>query len=257
MSKLRVLLVHHDPGESDRISRLLEKAGHSVLALDTMADASEALGLQRFDAVLLPESTPADQLTTFAAGLRQGEKSRRAEASTPIIVCSHDVTEPQVAVANRGTKYADARIPNEFDPAAFAQITEQARAHLSRNAAASYEGEAEELPVFDAEGFSGLLSDNRELLQEIIGLFLDESGSQIREMEDCLRTGDFVSLAKVAHTLKGSLGTLHAQRARSRAQSLEVAAMRQIGEESHSHLERLKDELDELRPLLFRMRSEL
>ena len=70
MSKLRVLLVHHDPGESDRISSLLEKAGHSVLALDTMADASEALGLQRFDAVLLPESTPVDQLATFASGLR-------------------------------------------------------------------------------------------------------------------------------------------------------------------------------------------
>jgi two-component system sensor histidine kinase/response regulator len=257
MSKLRVLLVHHDPGESDRISSLLEKAGHSVLALDTMADASEALGLQRFDAVLLPESTPVDQLATFASGLRQGEKARRAEASTPIIVCSSSVNEPQVAVTNRGNGYADARIPNKFDPATFVQITEQVRAQLSRNAAASYEGETKELPVFDAEGFSGLLSDNRELLQEIIGLFLEESGSQIREMEDCLRTGDFVSLAKVAHTLKGSLGTLHAQRARFRAQSVEVAATRQMREESQTHLERLKDELDELRPLLIRMRSEL
>jgi HPt (histidine-containing phosphotransfer) domain-containing protein len=257
MSKLRVLLVHHDPGESDRISSLLEKAGHSVLALDTMADASEALGLQRFDAVLLPESTPADQLATFASGLRQEEKARRAEARTPIIVSSSGVTESQVAVAKPGNGSADAVIPNDFDPALFAQTTEQVRAQLSRNAAASHEEETKELSVFDPEGFRTLLSDNRELLDEIIGLFLDESGSQIREMEDCLRTGDFVSLAKVAHTLKGSLGTLHGERARSRAQSLEIAATRQVSEESQTHLERLKEELDELRPLLIRMRSEL
>ena len=52
------------------------------------------------------------------------------------------------------------------------------------------------------------------------------------------------------------LATLHAHRARARAQALEIAATRQMGEESQSHLERLKSELDELRPLLIRMRNE-
>ena len=257
MSKLRILLVHNDAGESDRISNLLEKAGHSVLVLETMADASEALGLQRFDAVLLPESTPAEELGAFASGLREAEKTRRVEARTPIIVCSSGILEPKLGLANGEDGYADALIPNQFDPSLFAQIVEQVRTQQSQNPATSQVEESEELAVFDREGFNDLLSHNRELLDEIIGLFLEESGSQMGEMKDCLGTGDFVSLAKVAHTLKGSLGTLHAHRARSRAEALEIAATRQVHEQSQSHLERLESELDALRPLLIRMRTDL
>lgn len=257
MSKLRVLLVHNDAGESDRSSNLLEKAGHSVLALETMADASEALGLQRFDAVLLPESTPADELAALASGLREAEKTRREKTRTPLILCSSGVLEPKLGVANGESGYADALIPSQFDASLFAQIVEQVRTQHSQNPAASQVDDSEELAAFDEEGFSELLSHDRELLDEIIGLFLDESGSQMREMKNCLSTGDFVSLAKLAHTLKGSLGTLHAHRARSRAQALETAATRQMHEESQGHLERLQSGLDALRPLLIRMRSGL
>ena len=57
---------------------------------------------------------------------------------------------------------------------------------------------------------------------------MEEYGTQVGEMQDCLATGNFDSLAKVAHTLKGSLGTLHAHRARTRAQALEIAATRRL-----------------------------
>jgi HPt (histidine-containing phosphotransfer) domain-containing protein len=257
MSRLRVLLVHHDAGELDRISTLLGKAGHSVLPLETMDDASEALGLQRFDAVLVPESTQADALAAFASTLRKIEKAGRAEGRTALIVCSSATKEAKSAADNRETGYADAVIPSGFTPELFAHVVEQVRAQQSEGASASRGEDTQELAVFDSEGFAELLGDNRELLDEIIGLFLEESGSQTREMESCLRTGDFASLAKIAHTLKGSLGTLYAHRARSRAQALEIAATRKMGEESQRQLERLTSDLDELRPLLIRMRSDL
>ncbi len=256
MSRLRVLLVHHDAGELDRISTLLGKAGHSVLPLETMDDASEALGLQRFDAVLAPESTQPEALAAFASTLRTIETTGRAEGRTALILCSTAGAEPQSATADRDTGPADATIPSDFSPEMFARIVEEVRAGQSQGAAAQLET-TEELAVFDRQGFFELLGGNRELLDEIIGLFLEESGSQTREMENSLRTGDFVSLATVAHTLKGSLGTLHAHRARSRAQALEIAATRQLREECETQLERLTAELDELRPLLIRMRTNL
>lgn len=257
MSRLRVLLVHQDAGELDRISALLGKAGHSVLPLETMDDASEALGLQRFDAVLLPEHTQPDALAAFAAALRKIEKTGRAEGRTALIVCSSAVAEPESAAGTPETGYADAVIPSNFSPEMFVRTVDEVRAQQSHSAATSQREDIEQLAVFDREGLSELLGGNRELLREIIGLFLEESGSQTREMESCLSTGDFASLAKIAHTLKGSLGTLHAHRARSRAQALEVAATRHLGEESRSQLERLRSELDELRPVLNRLRNEL
>lgn len=258
MSKLRVLLVHNDGAELGRRSSLLEKAGHSVLPLETMADASEALGLQRFDAVLLPENVPADQLSAFTSSLRQMERDRRGDDRTAIVGCSDTVAEGRLeTVSKRESPGIDALIPIEFDPALFADIVGQIQSQVSRTAAAIAPEETEQLAVFDREGFSELLGNSRELLDEITGLFLDESGSQMREMDTCLRIGDFVSLAKVAHTLKGSLGTLHAHRARSRAQALEIAATGRMQEQSQSNLDRLRDDLDELLPLVTRMRSEL
>ncbi len=77
MSKLRVIVIHDDSAELNRISNLLEKGSHAVLPLENMAEAGEALGLQRFDAVLLPEHTPAEDLAAFASNLRQMEQDRR------------------------------------------------------------------------------------------------------------------------------------------------------------------------------------
>src|ERR671936_354316 len=92
MSKLRVLVIHNDSAELDRISHLLEKGGHAVLPLENLTEASEALELQRFDAVLLAGTSPAEELVAFASKLRQVEKNRRAETRTPILSCSGEVT---------------------------------------------------------------------------------------------------------------------------------------------------------------------
>ncbi|HYZ82748.1 MAG TPA: Hpt domain-containing protein [Bryobacteraceae bacterium] len=255
MSKLRVLVIHNDSAELDRISHLLEKGSHAVLPLENIIEGSEALELQRFDAVLLPENTPAEELAAFASNLRQMEKNRRAETRTPILSCSSEVTGKMRTNAHE-SGYIDAFLPEQFDPALFSKTVEQLSLRLFGNGVASSDA-TEELAVFDPEGFSELLGHSRDLLDEIIGLFLDECGTQIREMEDCLGSGNFDSLAKIAHTLKGSLGTLHAHRARARVQALEIAATRRIQAACETNLERLEADLDELLPLVIRMRGEL
>lgn len=257
MSKLRVLVIHNDSAELDRISKLLEKGSHSALALENIEEGCEALELQRFDAVILPGNTPTKELGAFATNLRQLEKNRRTEVRTPILSCSSGGMETNIQTNGHGSGHIDAWLPEYFEPALFSKTVEQLSLGLSQNAHDSRPDDSEALTIFDPEGFSELLGHSRELLDEIIGLYLEESGTQVRQMQDCLRNRDFGSLAKIAHTLKGSLGTLHAHQARARAQTLEIAATRQIEESCQSHLERLIADLDELLPLLTRMRSEL
>src|SRR5919201_4047769 len=107
MSKLRVLVIHNDSAELDRISHLLEKGSHAVLPLENINEGSEALELQRFDAVLLPESTPTEELAAFASNLRQMEKNRRAETRTPILSFSSAVTETKIRTNSHETEYID------------------------------------------------------------------------------------------------------------------------------------------------------
>jgi HPt (histidine-containing phosphotransfer) domain-containing protein len=258
MSKLRVLVIHNNAAELDRISGLLEKGGYSVLPLENMTEASEALELQRFDAVLLPEDTPGEELAVFASKLRALEKNSRSETRTSILEYSIGITEtksPPPGGAETGL--IDALLPAHFEPSLLATTVEQLSVRLSQDAANPAANEPEELAVFEPEAFSELLGHSRELLDEIIGLFLNECGSELQQMQDCLSRQDFNSLGKIAHTLKGSLGTLHAHRARARTQALEIAATRRTQEECESNLDRLKADLEQLSPLLIRMRSEL
>src|SRR4051794_9141592 len=133
MSRLRVLVIHDDAAELDRISKLLEKGSHVVLPLEKMAEASEALGLQRFDAVLLPEHTPAEELAAFASNLRRMEHDCRSGTRTSILLCSSSVTGTKISVNGQQTGFADAVLPDHFEPAQFARTMEQLSLQLSRN----------------------------------------------------------------------------------------------------------------------------
>jgi HPt (histidine-containing phosphotransfer) domain-containing protein/CheY-like chemotaxis protein len=256
MSKLRVLVVHHDAVELDRISNLIEKGSHAVLPLEKMTEASEALELQRFDAVVLPENTPAEELAAFASYLRRLENDRRGESRTSILACSTGVTEPKIAANGHPGEHVDALIPEHFEPSSFAATVEQLSIRLSQKSVDPVADGAEALAVFDLDGFKELLGNNAKLVNEIIGLFLEESSGQLKEMRDCLHTGNFDSLAKIAHTLKGSLGTLHAHRARSSALAVEIAAIRQTEADCRTSLERLEADLDGLRRLLIEARAQ-
>ena len=96
---------------------------------------------------------------------------------------------------------------------------------------------------------------DHELEIEIINLFLDEYVGQVAEMQEAWAGGDWPLLSRVAHTIKGSLGSLHAQRSRSYAQDLELAAKRGESGSCGPLLEKLVKELEALRPELIQLRD--
>ena len=111
------------------------------------------------------------------------------------------------------------------------------------------------LPVFEPEKFMEQVANDRELSIEIINLFLSEEPSQVAEMQRALAARDYNSLYVTAHTIKGSLGSLHAALARFHAEALESAAKNQDEPGCERSLIALKNDLETLEPELLNLRD--
>src|SRR6185437_13261128 len=93
-----------------------------------------------------------------------------------------------------------------------------------KQAAARGDDAASRLPIFDLPGFRQQMGDDPDLMREIVGIFFEESAGQMRELSETMSRGEIGRASRLAHSLKGSLGSLHAARARHWAQTLEAAA---------------------------------
>jgi HPt (histidine-containing phosphotransfer) domain-containing protein len=228
---LRLLLVEADPQQAERISAALVNANHSVLPATNFQEASEALDIQRFDAVVLGRALQAREMGEFTSKLRTLERSQRASAQTPVL-----------------------SLPEPFEPATLTSAIGNLLRAVGGSAHAVAAG-SPDLPVLEPEGFLDQVAYDRSLMVEIIDLFFSERERQIPEMENALAAGEYDRLQRVAHTIKGSLGSLHASRARWYAQSLETAAKERKPVECRQLLTAFEQELDRLDPQLLALRD--
>jgi HPt (histidine-containing phosphotransfer) domain-containing protein len=94
------------------------------------------------------------------------------------------------------------------------------------------------------------LAGDRELLQELIGLYLDDEQTLIDQVAAAVAAGDAVWLGRSAHTLKGSVGNFCAASAHGAAAALEAAAREGRMADAQPLFDRLVIELDKVRSAL-------
>jgi HPt (histidine-containing phosphotransfer) domain-containing protein len=111
------------------------------------------------------------------------------------------------------------------------------------------------LPIFEPEKFKAQVAYDRDLLIEIIDLFLSEQLIQIAEMQQALVNREYDRLYLTAHTIKGSLASLHAAVGRLRAEELEAAAKDHDQQHCEQLLSVLKSDLETLEPALLLLRD--
>lgn len=76
--------------------------------------------------------------------------------------------------------------------------------------------------VFDRDATLDRVDGNRELLQEIIGLFFDEIPGLLSTIQETITHYDARGLERAAHTLKGAVGNFNAKGAHGAALRLEM-----------------------------------
>jgi HPt (histidine-containing phosphotransfer) domain-containing protein len=107
--------------------------------------------------------------------------------------------------------------------------------------------------IIDTDAILSLVDGDLELLAELVNLFIDTTPQLLTEIREAISRSDNETLAKAAHTLKGSVGNFATKGAYELALQLE-----QIGrhgsladaEEVYATLDR---ELERLKPSLVKL----
>jgi HPt (histidine-containing phosphotransfer) domain-containing protein len=109
--------------------------------------------------------------------------------------------------------------------------------------------------IFDPEELKAQVAYDYDLLIEVIDLFLSEQITQMTDMQGALANEEYDRLYLIAHTIKGSLASLHAGVGRLRAEELESAAKERNHERCLHLLLVLKRDLETLEPALLHLRD--
>ncbi len=253
MNPLRVLVIERDSEKRQRITAVLVDAQYEALAADSFEEAMEALSVQRFDAVLVGSQGNTQQQAEFTAALRNIERSLGLLSKTPVLLCSGTV--PSDVWRATQADGIDAYLPEEFVAATFTDAVVRLAQAVSPMVKQVNQLNVADLPIFEPDKFQAQVAYDKDLLVEIIDLFMNERRIQVSEMETALASSDFNRLNRVAHTIKGSLGSLHAAQARVHAQELESAAKSADAQVCRFCLAVLEQDLDALEPLLIALRN--
>lgn len=209
--RLNVLLAEDNIVNQRLAVRLLEKQGHSVVVAETGKEALAALQQHPFDLVLMDVQMP--EMDGFAATAAIREREKETGQHIPIIAMTAH------AMKGDRERCLEAGMDGYVAKPVQAQELEEAIAALVRIPA---ESDKNEPAVLDPVAALDRVQGDRELLEEIIGLFFGNYPSQLAELHEAIRRRDPQSLQSVAHAIKGSVGNFGAHAAVEVAQRLET-----------------------------------
>jgi two-component system, sensor histidine kinase and response regulator len=239
---LHVLLAEDNRINQKLAVRLLEKRGHTVVIADNGREAVDALFGDRagpFDVVLMDVQMPEMD------GLEATAEVRRREATNgrhiPIVaMTAHAMKGDEARCLAAGM---DAYLSKPVKPDALFGVLER----LFPEPVAE-PGSLTRLTNWD-EALKHVSGDV-DLLRELATIFADEWPRWQAALRDGLATGDAGLVQRIAHTVKGSLGTFAAPAAHAAAWELESRASAGKLADGSAALERLEREVATLLPPL-------
>lgn len=200
----RVLLADDDE-VNRRVARMvLEKAGFEVHEATDGRDALDRVRRDAFDLVLLDVVMPRLDGLQAASAIRQWEAG---QGRIPILA----MTGRARAVDVRQCLEAgmDGYVGKPIQAAALVAAVET---WILGPGLAS--GAVDPAPPVDSAALDELRQYGEadpSIVDELVTMFLDGAEQHLASMQEAMRGGDTDSLARVAHTLKGSAGTLGAR----------------------------------------------
>jgi two-component system sensor histidine kinase/response regulator len=251
--QLRILLAEDNPVNQRVALHILQKGGHSVLAVGNGREAVDALASEDFDVVLMDVQMPdmdgfeathairmREQITgrhvpivAMTAHAMRGDRERCLEAGM----------DEYLAKPVRATELL--QLIQKFAPQSATTPVFQGRAAM-----------AGERPVFDHETALDRINGEEELLDEVIQLFLSDAPSRLAEIRASLEQGDPKRLEIAAHSLKGAAGYVGAERASAQALKLEELGQKGDLSPALDEYRQLEHEIEQLRQAIAAFNAE-
>jgi CheY-like chemotaxis protein/HPt (histidine-containing phosphotransfer) domain-containing protein len=225
----RILLVEDNPVNQRVAQRLLEKMAAVVSVANNGVEALERFAESPFDAVLMDCQMPVMDGFTAATRIREAEEQSGTGKRVPIIALTANVmNEDREQCLAAGM---DAHLGKPIVPSQLANCLER---HLSGR---------KHLSDVDLTALHELTGGDADFERELIETFVASGDKCLADIVEALRTDDYDTVGKRAHTLKGASANIHAHRLSVAASHLENAARAKSLREIDGLVRELKENL--------------
>jgi two-component system sensor histidine kinase/response regulator len=215
--KLRILLAEDNPFNQKLALGLLGKEGHTLVVVGNGAAAVAAVEREEFDLVLMDVQMP--EMDGLQATRLLREREKRGGRHLPILAMTAYAMkgdrERCLAAGMDGYVTKPIRARELFE--AIAAVVGQPLATAAASEESAGPGEAP-----DWEAALERVAGDRELLAELVRLYLRECPGWVGELRRALGAGDAVVVQRVAHNLKSCLGNFGARAAYENALRVET-----------------------------------
>ncbi len=234
------ILVADDSGPNRAVAqRLLEKKGHNVTSVGDGSLAVDAATAHDFDLILMDVQMP--RMDGFEATSLIRSHEAAASRHTPIVALTAQ------AMHGDRERCLEAGMDDYLAKPFRAEELYSAVTKLTQDHTKS--AEIEDLPPpIDMATVQEMFDGDTSILAELVGLFVDEYPELHGLLSAAVADGDFPATAKVAHRLKGSLGTLSAFPAMEAAAALEQAGKAEDEGAVAKRWPEFMNEIDRLEP---------
>jgi CheY-like chemotaxis protein/HPt (histidine-containing phosphotransfer) domain-containing protein len=244
---MKVLLAEDNALNRKLATALLQKSGHHVVATENGQQALDVLERENFDLVLMDIQMPVLDGLDATRAIRAKEQS--SGSHLPIIaLTAHAMKgDRERCLAAGADEYVTKPIRTPDLLAAIDRAT--STKDSSANAAPPVPPpDPAGLPVLDFAAALNRVEGDRELLEELMGMFTGQCSHDIAEIRKSLEAREMGLLERLAHTLKGASASLGAGCVADAASALEKQA--RTGEVGNAEklFENLRREVDRLLP---------
>ncbi len=251
--KLRILVAEDNAINRELVTRLLQKCGHTVLAVANGLEAVELLENEagHWNLILMDVEMP--KMDGFQATAVIRGKEKISGKHIPIIAMT--------ANAMKGDRERclaagmDAYIPKPIQHQDLTAAIQALAAEVPNN---PIESPSKRPPaeVFDEAAFVSHVDGDPQLLRDLVDMFFEECPLLVNKIRAGLDRSDAKAVQKAAHSLRGSTSNLGAQMASGVALKLEDLARAGDLPNAESVLQALEWQLNTLRPALIAVRAE-
>ncbi|MCA9080107.1 MAG: response regulator [Planctomycetaceae bacterium] len=246
LASLQVLLVEDNRVNQKLAVGLLEKWGHRVTIAGNGLQALAEWEPRKFDLVIMDVQMP--EMDGLEATREIRRRERVSGAHTPIIaMTAHAMAGDKEQCLTAGMDDYVAK-PLRMHDLSEAIIRVFAQLGMTMQKASSTDAAS---PMPDC--VSNLLNwkhalktcaGDPELLQELLGLFLEETPRLLAELRSTVRSGDQVAARRAAHTIKGQLRIFGPTESGRLSEDIERLAMEQTEAQLTPRIDQLEQELE-------------
>jgi signal transduction histidine kinase/CheY-like chemotaxis protein len=210
--KLRILVAEDNAVNQAVIIRVLQKMGHDPVLAQNGKEALALISAEKFDLVFMDVQMPEMDGLVATAAIRESEKNSKTHL--PIFaMTAHAMKGDRERCLEAGMDGYIAK------PVRFSDI-EQTLAGVTKESVTPAKPEKEAASWNQAEALDRIGGD-KELLQELCHIFLEESPKLLGKLQQAIAAGDSDGVMRAAHSLKGEASYLGAGGTSQAARQLE------------------------------------